>query len=139
MKNLKERMEIFKKHKPEFLDILGFEDFSFDEKGGIYSCIFNPSIKLTHSNGMIVQGGFIAGMLDASMAQYILNLYEFKVNPLSLDIDVKYLLPCRPNKVEVNSKILKMGKSIAFTCAELIQDEKLVATATSTIKLIHPR
>ena len=32
MKNLKERMEIFKKHKPEFLDILGFEDFSFDEK-----------------------------------------------------------------------------------------------------------
>lgn len=88
---------------------------------------------------MIVQGGFIAGMLDASMAQYILNLYEFKVNPLSLDIDVKYLLPCRPNKVEVNSKILKMGKSIAFTSAELIQDEKLVATATSTIKLIHPR
>ena len=34
---------------------------------------------------MIVQGGFIAGMLDASMAQYILNLYEFKYKSWVLD------------------------------------------------------
>ena len=137
MKDLKERMEIFRKHKPEFLDILGFEDFTYQEEEGIYTCIFNPSEKLTHSNGTIVQGGFIAGMLDASMAQYILNLYDFKVSPLSLDIDVKYLLPCRPEKVEARSKILKLGKSIAFSSAELVQSEKLIATASSTIKLIQ--
>ena len=75
-------------------------------------------------------------MLDSAMAQFILNLHEFKVNPLSLDIDVKYLLPCKPARLVVNAKILKMGKSIAFTSAELYQDDNLVATATATNKLI---
>lgn len=139
MKNLKETMKLFVEHKPEFLDILGFEECSYDDINEIYSCVFNPSIVLTHSNGTIVQGGFVAGMLDSAMAQFILNLHEFKVNPLSLDIDVKYLLPCKPARLEVNAKILKMGKSIAFTSAKLYQDGNLVATATATNKLITLR
>ena len=139
MKNLKETIKMFIEHKPEFLEILGFEDCSFDEDNEIYSCIFNPSISLTHTNGTIVQGGFVAGMLDSAMAQYILNLHEFKVNPLSLDINVQYLLPCRPKRLEVHAKILKMGKSIAFTSAELYQDGNLVAAATATNKLITLR
>ena len=139
MKNLKETMKLFVEHKPEFLDILGFEECSYDDINEIYSCEFNPSIALTHSNGTIVQGGFVAGMLDSAMAQFILNLHEFKVNPLSLDIDVKYLLPCKPARLEVNAKILKMGKSIAFTSAKLYQDGNLVATATATNKLITLR
>ena len=139
MKNLKETMKLFVEHKPEFLDILGFEECSYDDINEIYSCVFNPSIALTHSNGTIVQGGFVAGMRDSAMAQFILNLHEFKVNPLSLDIDVKYLLPCKPARLEVNAKILKMGKSIAFTSAKLYQDGNLVATATATNKLITLR
>ena len=139
MKNLKETMKLFVEHKPEFLDILGFEECSYDDINEIYCCVFNPSIALTHSNGTIVQGGFVAGMLDSAMAQFILNLHEFKVNPLSLDIDVKYLLPCKPARLEVNAKILKMGKSIAFTSAKLYQDGNLVATATATNKLITLR
>ena len=139
MKNLKETMKLFVEHKPEFLDILGFEECSYDDINEIYSCVFNPSIALTHSNATIVHGGFVAGMLDSAMAQFILNLHEFKVNPLSLDIDVKYLLPCKPARLEVNAKILKMGKSIAFTSAKLYQDGNLVATATATNKLITLR
>ena len=139
MKNLDETMKLFVEHKPEFLDILGFEECSYDDINEIYSCVFNPSIALTHSNGTILQGGFVAGMLDSAMAQFILNLHEFKVNPLSLDIDVKYLLPCKPARLEVNAKILKMGKSIAFTSAKLYQDGNLVATATATNKLITLR
>lgn len=137
MSMLKETLQKFIENKPEFLNILGFEDCSFDEHNEIYTCIFNPPISLTHSNGTIVQGGFVAGMLDSAMAQYILNLHEFKVNPLSLDLDIKYLLPCRPGRVEAKAKILKMGRSIAFTTAELFQDGNLIATASSTNKLIR--
>lgn len=136
MKNLKETMKLFVEHKPEFLDILGFESCSYNDANETYSCVFNPSSSLTHSNGTIVQGGFVAGMLDSAMAQFILNLHEFKINPLSLDIDVKYLLPCKPARLVVNAKILKMGKSIAFTSAELYQEDNLVATATATNKLL---
>ncbi|MDG1203693.1 MAG: PaaI family thioesterase [SAR86 cluster bacterium] len=136
MKNLNETMKLFVEHKPEFLDILGFESCSYNDANETYSCVFNPSSSLTHSNGTIVQGGFVAGMLDSAMAQFILNLHEFKINPLSLDIDVKYLLPCKPARLVVNAKILKMGKSIAFTSAELYQEDNLVATATATNKLL---
>ncbi len=136
MKNPNETMKLFVEHKPEFLDILGFESCSYNDVNETYSCVFNPSSSLTHSNGTIVQGGFVAGMLDSAMAQFILNLHEFKINPLSLDIDVKYLLPCKPARLVVNAKILKMGKSIAFTSAELYQEDNLVATATATNKLL---
>ena len=136
MKNLNETMKLFVEHKPEFLDILGFESCSYNDVNETYSFVFNPSSSLTHSNGTIVQGGFVAGMLDSAMAQFILNLHEFKINPLSLDIDVKYLLPCKPARLVVNAKILKMGKSIAFTSAELYQEDNLVATATATNKLL---
>jgi acyl-coenzyme A thioesterase PaaI-like protein len=136
MKNLNETMKLFVEHKPEFLDILGFESCSYNDVNETYSCVFNPSSSLTHSNGTIVQGGFVAGMLDSAMAQFILNLHEFKINPLSLDIDVKYLLPCKPARLVVKAKILKMGKSIAFTSAELYQEDNLVATATATNKLL---
>ena len=71
MKNLNETMKLFVEHKPEFLDILGFESCSYNDANETYSCVFNPSSSLTHSNGTIVQGGFVAGMLDSAMAQFI--------------------------------------------------------------------
>ena len=134
MKDLSKTQALFLDNKPEFLDILGFTKSSFNSETSVYSCTFEPSEALTHSNGTIVQGGFIAGMLDAAMAQYVLHLYEFKVTPLTLNIDVTYLLPCRP--AEVRAKVLKMGRSIAFTSAEMFQDDTLIATASATNKLV---
>jgi acyl-coenzyme A thioesterase PaaI-like protein len=136
MKDFCTTQQLFLDNKPEFLDILGFKQSSYNDETMLFSCIFEPSEALTHSNGSIVQGGFIAGMLDSAMAQYILHLHEFKVNPLTLNIDVTYLLPCRPAEVEVTARILKAGKSIVFTSAELAQDGNLVATASATNKLV---
>jgi len=136
MKDFSATQQLFLDNKPEFLDIFGFKQSSFNDESGVFSCVFEPSEALTHSNGSIVQGGFIAGMLDSAMAQYILHLHEFKVNPLTLNIDVTYLLPCRPAQVQVTAKILRAGKSIVFTSAELTQDGNLVATASATNKLV---
>ena len=91
---------------------------------------------LTHSNGAIVQGGFVAGMLDSTMAQYILFTHKFTLNPLTLKMDVSYILSCRPWFLEVPSKVLKMGRSIAFTTAEMYQDGHLIATASATNQLV---
>ena len=136
MKNLSSSMSVFLAQKPEFLELLGFKDFWFDEPTQTYHCTFEPSVALTHSNGAIVQGGFIAGMLDSAMAQYILHAHDFMVNPLTLKLDISYLLSCRPAPVELRAKVLKMGKTIAFTSAEMFQDDKLIATASATNKLV---
>jgi len=55
---------------------------------------------------------------------------------MTLDINVSFLGPSHPGKLTGEARILKLGKSIAYLASELYQNERLVATATSTIKLV---
>ena len=49
-----------------------------------------PGEELTHSKGMVVKGGFVTGMLDCCMAQFLIYKAQGKQIPLTLDIDVKF-------------------------------------------------
>ena len=94
---------------PDFLAILGFQDAYLDENDE-WVIEFLPSSDLTHSNGTIVQGGFVSGMIDASMSQLIMFLSNGKDLPLTLDLDVKFLKSCIPNvKAVASSKIVRKG------------------------------
>ena len=129
--------DIFKE-VPPFLKIFGFKGASIAEDKNSFTCIFNPSTDLTHSNGTIVQGGFVSGMLDSAMAQFIIFLSEGKRLPLTLDMTTTFLLPCEPNKeIEAVSTIIKNGKSIVFTEAKLFQEGKLIALASASNKIIN--
>ena len=122
---------------PEFLKVLGFENGYYDENNHEWVTEFLPSEDLTHSNGSIVQGGFVTGMLDAAMAQCIMFKSNGEDLPLTLDIDVKFLNSCIPdNKVTSRAKIIKQGKSIVFTTANLFQRDDLIATASASNKII---
>ena len=122
---------------PEFLKVLGFENGYYDENNHEWVTEFLPSEDLTHSNGSIVQGGFVTGMLDAAMAQCIMFKSNGEDLPLTLDIDVKFLNSCIPDhKVTSRAKIIKQGKSIVFTSANLLQKNDLIATASASNKII---
>ena len=122
---------------PEFLKVLGFENGYYDENNHEWVTEFLPSEDLTHSNGSIVQGGFVTGMLDAAMAQCIMFKSNGEDLPLTLDIDVKFLNSCIPDhKVTSRAKIIKQGKSIVFTSANLFQEDDLIATASASNKII---
>jgi uncharacterized protein (TIGR00369 family) len=121
---------------PKFLTMLGSQGFEYDEEADRSSMKFIISKDLTHTNGTIVQGGFITAMLDATMAHLIILKLKAQVNPLSLNINVNFLAPGAPGEVVASASITKMGKSIAFTSAELFQGDSLVATATATNKLL---
>ena len=126
------------KEIPEFLKILGFQNAYIKEKENIWVLEFMPSKALTHSNGTIIQGGFVSGMIDASMSQFIMYESKGKALPLTLDIDIKFLKSCKPNiKTIAKSKIIRKGKSIAFTNGELYQDNILVAVGSATNKIIQ--
>ena len=122
---------------PEFLKVLGFKNGYYDENSHEWVTEFLPSEDLTHSNGLIVQGGFVTGMLDAAMAQFIMFKSNGEDLPLTLDIDVKFLNSCIPDhKVTSRAKIIKQGKSIVFTTANLFQKDDLIATASASNKII---
>ena len=122
---------------PDFLTILGFQDAYLD-KNGEWVIEFLPTRDLTHSNGTIVQGGFVSGMIDASMSQLIMFLSKGKDLPLTLDLDIKFLKSCIPNvRVIASSKIVRKGKSIVFTSGKLYQNNELIAVGTATNKIIN--
>ena len=98
---------------------------------------FEIGKELTHSNGTIVQGGFITAMLDASMAHLLILKGDGKINPLSLNVNVAFLAPGKPGEFIASSQIDRLGKSVAFTSATLHQGDLLVATASATNKLIQ--
>ena len=128
----------FFQEAPEFLSMLGFTNAYYDENKNAWVNEYMPTKKLTHSNGTIIQGGFVTGMIDACMSQFIMFESEGKSLPLTLDIDVKFLKSCSPNiKTTAIGKIIKKGKSVTFTTGELYQDGNLVAVASATNKIIH--
>ena len=122
---------------PEFLKVLGFENGYYDENNHEWVTEFLPSEDLTHKNGSIVQGVIVTGMLDAAMAECIMVKSNGEDLPLTLDIDVKFLNSCIPDhKVTSRAKIIKQGKSIVFTSANLFQKDHLIATASASNKII---
>ena len=76
---------------PKFLSILGFKDCYHDEDLDQWVVEYLPSENLTHSNGTVVQGGFVSGMVDSAMSQFLIYLSKGKELPLTLDLDVKFL------------------------------------------------
>ena len=122
---------------PKFLSILGFKDCYYDEELDQWVVEYLPADNLTHSNGTIVQGGFVSGMVDSAMSQFLIYLSEGKELPLTLDLDVKFLKPCVPNVlVKATGKIVRKGKSVVFTSGEIYQSNKLIAIATASNKII---
>ncbi len=127
--------DLLSKGKPPCLDTLRGKIIRFDSCEKIVVMEFEAIPEFCHSKAQIVQGGFVTGMLDASMAHLVIALENFQYNPVSLDINVSFIAPAHPGTLIAKSKILKMGKSIVFAYATMKQNDEMIASATSTIKL----
>ena len=57
---------------PRFLAILGYQNCYHDEQTDEWVVEYLPTEDLTHSNGTVVQGGFVSGMVDSAMSQFCL-------------------------------------------------------------------
>ena len=117
-------------------DTLGAKVMSFSSEPPEIEMEFEAIHDFTHSDGKVVQGGFVTGMLDAPMAHLLMGLFDFKIVPMTLDINVSFLAPTRPGKLNCIAEVLQLGKSTAFMTSKLYQEGALVASATSTVRLV---
>ena len=117
-------------------ETLGAKVLRFSSEPSQIEMEFEAINDFTHSDGKVVQGGFVTGMLDAPMAHLLMGLYEFKVIPMTLDLNVSFLAPTRQGKLIAKAEVVQLGKSTAFMSSKLYQEEKLVATSTSTVRLV---
>ena len=117
-------------------ETLGLKCIRFQSEPPEIEIEFEAKYEFTHSDGQVVQGGFVAAMLDAPMAHLLMGLYEEPIIPMTLDINVSYLAPSKPGKLNCVAEVVQLGKSTAFMASRLYQQEKLVAAATSTVKIV---
>ncbi len=86
-----------------------------------------------HTNGTIVQGGFITAWLDQAIAFAAIAHSGAKQIVFTLDISVKFLERVGPGTVIAKARVLRWGRRAAFFEAQLCSpDGKLLAMATAT-------
>ena len=134
--NDQEILEQLKSSRAPCTETLGMKMVSFCSEPPSIEMEFEAKHEFTHSEGRVVQGGFVTGMLDAPMAHLLMGLFDFKVSPMTLDINVSFLAPSKPGRLNCIAEVVQLGKSTAFMASKLYQDNSLVATSTPTVKLI---
>jgi uncharacterized protein (TIGR00369 family) len=121
---------------PPYIKTLDGRIEAFDEDSGVIEFHFMANESHTHSDN-IIQGGFIAGMLDAAMAHVVFCILNKVVILATLEMKVSYLDIARPGKLVARGRVLRMGKTIGFLEAELsATDGTILAKGTSTVRIV---
>lgn len=124
-------------HAPPALKTLGGKVISFDEDTASVEMHFTADESMCHS-GDIVQGGFLAGMIDAAMAHAVFGALQEIVIVATLDINVSYLEIARAGKLLGRGRVIRLGKTIAFLEGELYgANGESLARGSSTVRIIH--
>ena len=121
----------------DLLEAMGFVRIeSVDRDAGRVRAAFDAQPRFCHTDGTIVQGGFVTAWLDFSMAQAALRHSEHLVGVASLELKVSFLQRVGPGRVIAEGRITRLGRRIAFLEASLFDAAgRLLATASSTAML----
>lgn len=122
---------------PPYIKTLDGKIESYNSQSGVIEFHFDANESHTHSDD-IIQGGFVAGMLDAAMAHVVFCKLDRVVTLATLEMKVSYLDIARPGKLIARGWVLRMGKTIGFLEADLTAaDGTVLAKATSTARIFH--
>ena len=96
---------------------------------------YRATLAQCHSGG-VVQGGFVAGWIDAAMAHAVMALPGGELVPMTLEIKVSFFAPTRPGVVTAEAWVVQGGRRTAFVEGSLKDATgTLLAKASSTIML----
>lgn len=88
-------------------------------------------------SGSVVQGGFVAGMLDSAMSMAVIAHTDFGAGPASLELKVSYLKATTKGVNRAIGWVVQAGKTVAFVEGELYNAAgDLLARASSTARLV---
>lgn len=80
----------------------------------------------------IVQGGFLAAMLDDAMGLASAGTMQLGQFAPTLNLNVQFHRPAQIGKIQATGRITMRGSSVLQLAAELRQNGKIVATGTAT-------
>ena len=120
---------------PPAAKVLGWELVEVNPELGTIEVAFQAGNQFANPVGAI-QGGFLAAMLDDTLAPALVaTLAEDQFAP-TLDLHVQFLRPARPGRLLGRGRIVQRGRDVCFLAGELAgPDGKPVAVATATARI----
>lgn len=89
-------------------------------------------------NGIgVAMGGFLTSAADIMMAYAIATKLDEQQSFASIDIHTTFHRPVKTGQVLVSAKVERIGKKVAYVVAELVQNDKTVASAVSSIMILE--
>ncbi|MCO6009993.1 PaaI family thioesterase [Actinoallomurus purpureus] len=120
---------------PPSAALLGWELIEIDPEHGTIEVAFQATRQFANPVG-VVQGGFLAAMLDDTMGPALVATLPQDQFAPTLDLHVQFLRPARPGRLVGRGRIVQRGKEVCFLAGELLgPDGRPVATATATARI----
>jgi len=135
-----EALKVLNAKAAEPVKVLNGEMIELDSERGFCRYRFEIVPAFCHSQGRICQGGFLTGMVDTAMANAAIAKSNFACAVPTLELKISFLEVAGPGFVIAEGRVLRWGGSVGFLDGDIKDDKgRLVAHATSTIKIVRPR
>jgi uncharacterized protein (TIGR00369 family) len=116
---------------PACAKTLGIEFTAIDGDRGTIEVKFEAKPEFLNPAGQ-VQGGFLAAMLDDTMGPALVATLDAGEFAPTVNLNVQFHRPAKVGALKGIGRVVMRGKEICQLSGELLQDDKVVATATAT-------
>ena len=115
--------------------LLGHRFIAFDRAAQTLRLGFEGKREFLNPMG-IVQGGMLSAMIDDTMGPLLIALGKGRMGT-TIDLGVSFLRAVKPGPIEVEARIVRQGRNVAFLEGELFDAEgKLSVRATASFFMI---
>jgi uncharacterized protein (TIGR00369 family) len=122
---------------PPSAKMLGWTLRHIDTAAGTIEIGFTADARFLNPGGT-VQGGFLAAMLDDTQGPALFGHTDGEAYAPTIDFNVSFLKAARPGRFVGKGRVVRLGRNIAFTEAELFDETgDLVARATFSNRVMR--
>ncbi len=122
---------------PPSARLLGWTLRSIDPDAGTIEIGFTADERFLNPGGT-VQGGFLAAMLDDTQGPALFGHTHGEAYAPTIDFNISFVKAARPGEFIGKGRVVSLGKTIAFTEAELFDEAgDMVARATFTNRVMR--
>ena len=121
------------KNQPTGSQPLGFRMVAVSQAEKMVEVAFDARAELLLNPMKQIQGGYLCAMLDEAMSVACMVASGMTHVAPTLEMKTSFLRPAKPGPIKGIGRVVKWGRSVAFTEGELYDpDGKLLAKATGT-------
>jgi uncharacterized protein (TIGR00369 family) len=102
-----------------------------DDVGAVVLALW---VRESHCNSRgILHGGVLATLADNALSLACANAYQGDCSLVTVALQIDYMRQVLEGSwLEVRPSVIKLGRSLGFTQAQVMADEKIVARASAT-------